>query len=182
MADNDMMANVRGGALVGAGFGGMIGAVIGWIMGASMVAVPVIGPVVGQGVLSTALVALVAGAAGGALIGALAGVFSQGSSVVSATVQAASAPVTAPLSPISPVQEGELEGENVVFPASGTDIAPVITVAQPEAAVPRGDEAEQGDAVAGAEEEEGAVEKQPGPGTPVLRVRRRIVDRKSSDV
>ena len=164
MADNDMAANVRGGALVGAGFGGIIGAVIGWVLASTLVPVPVIGPVVGQGVLSTALVAMVAGAAGGALLGALAGVFSSAGSRDYAPVSLAAAPL-----PISQVTDAPVDAETPVFQPVATDIAPAVTdvplvptfevAAEPDEGVPPSQQA--------------AIEPQPSAGTPVLRVRRR---------
>lgn len=165
MADNDMAANVRGGALVGAGFGGIIGAVIGWILASTLVPVPVIGPVVGQGVLSTALVALLAGATAGALIGALAGVFSRDGARDYAPVPLATEPVSATPLPVVPVRDTEPGVESPVLPTTAptvTDIPSTPTfevVDQPAAYIP----------VDG----QSVTEPQGSAGTPVLRVRRR---------
>ena len=169
MADNDMAASVRGGALVGAGFGGIIGAVIGWILASTLVPVPVIGPVVGQGVLSTALVAMLAGVAGGALIGALAGVFSRDIGHDHAPVPSVAKSVPATALPIFPVADAELDVEHSVFPSTATDIAPAVTDVH---LAPTFEVADQ----AGADV---PVDSQPtgeppaSAGTPVLRVRRR---------
>jgi hypothetical protein len=162
MVDNDMVANVRGGALVGAGFGGIIGAVIGWILASTLVPVPVIGPVVGQGVLSTALVAMLAGVAAGALLGALVGVFSRSDArdyaPVPPTIESAPA---APL-PTHPVRDVGLNGESTVLPSTVIDTpsVPTFEVAdQLGADVPVDGQT--------------AIEPQASSGTPVLRVRRR---------
>jgi hypothetical protein len=169
MADNDMVANVRGGALVGAGFGGIIGAVVGWILASTLVPVPVIGPVVGQGVLSTAIVAMVAGAAGGALLGALAGVFSRAGRRDYAPVPSVVEPASAAPLPIFPVMDAQVDAENPAFRPIATDIAPAVTdvplaptfeiAAEPDEGVPPSQQA--------------AIEPQASAGTPVLRVRRR---------
>jgi len=169
MADNDMVANVRGGALVGAGFGGIIGAVVGWILASSLVPVPVIGPVVGQGVLSTALVAMVAGVAGGALLGALAGVFSRAGGRDYAPVPSVVEPASAAPLPISPPTDAQVDSETLVFQPIATGVAPAVTdvplvptfevAAEPDGGVPGSEQA--------------AIEPQASAGTPVLRVRRR---------
>jgi hypothetical protein len=169
MADNNMVANVRGGALVGGGFGGIIGAVIGWILASTLVPVPVIGPVVGQGVLSTALVALLAGVAGGALLGALVGVFSRDGARDYAPVASSLQSVPATPLPIAPVRDAELDTATPVFPPTATDVALVATdsplaptfevVDQPVADAPADGQSE--------------IEPQANAGTPVLRVRRR---------
>lgn len=169
MADNDMAANVRGGALVGAGFGGIIGAVIGWILASALVPVPVIGPVVGQGVLSTALVAMLAGVAAGALLGALAGAFSRPGGRDYAPAPPAAEPVPAIPLPFAPVSDTEPDAERQMFPTTAAQVAPAVTdspsaptfevVDQPGAGVPVDGQA--------------AIGPQASAGTPVLRVRRR---------
>jgi hypothetical protein len=169
MADNEMAANVRGGALVGGGFGGIIGAVLGWILASTLVPVPVIGPVVGQGVLSTALVAMIAGVAAGALLGALAGVFSRNGARDYVPVPTAPASVHAAPLAMSTAGDAELDMESAEFASTSTYVAPLVADAplvptfevpdQPVADVPVDAEA--------------AVEPQVTEGTPVLRVRRR---------
>jgi hypothetical protein len=169
MADNDMAANVRGGALVGAGFGGIIGAVIGWILASTLVPVPVIGPVVGQGVLSTALVAMLAGAAAGALLGALAGAFSRPGNRDYAPVPLATEPAPGTPLPVVPVRDTEPNVESHMFPTTASQVAPTVTdipsaptfevVNQPAANIPV--------------DSQSATEPQAIAGTPVLRVRRR---------
>ncbi len=169
MVDNDMVANVRGGALVGAGFGGIIGALIGWILASTLVPVPVIGPVVGQGVLSTALVAMLAGVAGGALLGALAGVFSRagGRDYVPVPSASESVPVT-PL-PTSPIRDTELVAESPVLLPTVTGDAPAVTGLPLAPTIEIAAEPGAGISVDG----QAAIEPQPSAGTPVLRVRRR---------
>jgi hypothetical protein len=178
MADSDLVENVRGGALVGAGFGGVLGAVIGWIMASSLVPVPVIGPVVGQGVLSTAVVAALAGMTGGALLGALFGVFSHDGGPDLAPVQVASDSYsTAPVAARS-VPEAAIEPDVAMLAHTGIVITPADTDAEVESLQ---EPVVQAAPSVASSEEPLSPDSPAVMGTPVLRVRRRRQVRPESD-